>query len=144
MAIIYETQKDFERDKLKDQARNMSFKSSEQMGNALAASLLGVFIDSANTKKSVGLNIVSGALAAVGIVELVHSLISRSKARDLRLQHERMGPQTVILPPEIPAAVNVMQTMNDKACCGKRYSQTIQPATLLEHAAKPEATLARE
>lgn len=138
MAIIYETQKDFEQDKLKEQSKDLYLKSANEVGTGLASALLGSVVSSVNTKNSTGLGFVSSALNIIGVVQVVRSFFTASKAHNLQLERERMGSQTVVLPPDAP-------DIGCQSCSGKaKHSQAIQPTTLLEQAEKRFMALARE
>ncbi len=138
MAVIYETKEDFERDKLKDQVKDVSLHGERQASLGLASVIGGTIVDTINTKRTGGLRLASIALNVVGIVEIVKSMFTASKAHDLRLKHERMGPQVSVIPSdsEIP-------TMEPARCCNRKHTANIQPTTLIEQAQRPEEPLVR-
>lgn len=138
MAKIYETQKDFEQDKLKDQSKDQYLKAAGQMSTGLASALGASIVDSINTKNSTGMRVASSLLNIFGIIEVVRSLFTASKGHDLALKHERMGPQAVVLPLE------TVPNGNGESCNKCKHTQTIQPTTLLEQAARTDSTLERK
>lgn len=141
MAKIYETQRDFEQDKLKDQVKDTNLRAASHAVVGTSAALLGSAVNNLNTERSGGLKAVSWALLAVGVVEWVRSLFIASKGRDLAKEHERMGPQTVIFPPEIAVQSAMgMSVAGEPSCttCKHKASRTVQPTTLLERAEKSD------
>lgn len=145
MAKIYETQKDFEQDKLKDQAADMNLKAGSQAILGMSSMVLGSVINDYNTKQTGGLKFASLALIAVGAIEFVRSLFTGSKASDLTLKKERLGPPVVVLPPEMGGSTIVDSAQLDNPSCGckLKHTQAVQPKTLLEQAVKSEIPLAK-
>lgn len=142
MAIIYETQKDFEREKLKDQSKDMYLKSANQGGTGLAAYVLGTIASSfdRNSEKTGILSFVGFGLAVFGVVKVVQSLFTGHKAHSLHLEKERMGPQTVIFPPDVQSGVE----NGGKECCGKSKFSNVKPTSFREQVEKHLSTLGRE
>lgn len=107
MAKIYETHKDFERDKLKDQARDMREVSNSQgyLGTTLFAAgwITRLYNEAARAPRG-WVNTLSWALEVVGLVGMVKSWFTSHKAHDLAMQRDRLGPEHVVLPPEMGAA----------------------------------------
>lgn len=142
MAIIYETKEDFERDKLKDQAKDMELKAEKQSGLGLAFVIGGTIVDYLNKKGSSGLRWTSTALNIVGFVEVVKSMFTSHKAHDLKLQRERMGPQEVIIKGDVPPAevLEMAAAHGEKPCS---HCDHHKPKTLLEHAEKGDVAPVR-
>lgn len=146
MAIIYETKEDFEREKLKDQSNDLYLKSANQSGIGLGAFIFGSIAHDINrgNEKSGILGLVGIGLMAVGAVELVKAFFTGHKAHSLKLERDRMGPHTVIFPPDV-ATVSDMAVVGDNDCCDKKkHSHAVQPKTLLAQAEKHISTLGRE
>jgi len=144
MAKIYETKEDFERDKLKEQSGRLWQNALVQSGTAMglaAASLVTEFIRREKPETRGGLRWVSGILAITGIVEQVRSWTIQGKARNLELQTERMGPETTIIPADVP---NMDMNPKDCGCKIKPYKRLLGPRTLLEQAEKQDVAAARE
>ncbi len=140
MAIIYETQKDLERDKLKEQSQDTYLKAANQGGTGLAAFVVSSFIDCFNSNDSKALHLAGWVATIFGGVKVVQSLFNASKAHSLELSKERLGPQTVIYPPDVGGH----GTAGEKECCGKNKHSDIKPKTLLEQAEKRLSSLGRE
>jgi hypothetical protein len=92
------------------------------------------------SKKTGGLRLASVGLSVIGVVEIVKSILTAIKARDLHMQKERLGPQVIAFPPEMGGGM-----LNEAASYSQsKYTQAVQPTTLLEQAARPESTLERK
>lgn len=146
MAIIYETQQDFERDKLKEQSKNTYTKSLEQAVIGSGAFIVGLLIDEANPKKNNILWLASLALMVGGGVQGIRSMFTAGKAHSLQLEKDRLGPQTVIFPPDVPVASDmpVAGSNSEKACCAGNKCHNVKPTSLLEQAEKRLSELGRE
>lgn len=145
MAIIYETKEDFERDTLKEQSKSTYTQSLEQFSGGAVAVMVGSLIDDYNPKKNNVLWLASVALMIGGGIQAIRSMFTASKAHNLKLEKERLGPQTVVFPPDVPVASDmpVAGSNVEKACCsGKCHN--VKPTTLLEQAEKRLSELGRE
>jgi hypothetical protein len=140
MAIIYETQTDFEREKLKDQSKDVYMQSASQGGTGLAALVVSSVIDRFNSNDSKALHLAGWAAAIFGGVKIIQSFFTAGKAHNLELQKERLGPQTVVFPPDVQSGVE----NGGKECCGKRKYADIKPTSFREQAEKHLSTLGRE
>ena len=139
MAKIYETKEDFQRDVLKDQAADLRLKSSEQNATGLAYLSGSVLVDLWNRGRqsaSAGLSIVSGALFIASIVNWVKSWRTSSRAHDLELERERLGPQAVVLPAEQASSLSAQQAHHDHECktCKHRLGRLMKAQSHVEHA----------
>jgi hypothetical protein len=65
---------------------------------------------------------------------MVKSWITGSKAHDLELQRERLGPAQVVLPQELAMAAEPEKEC--APCKLKKFGELHQPKTLAEHAEK--------
>lgn len=140
MAIIYETQADFERDKLKDQSKDMFVQSANQVTTGLVSAVVGSLINNYNTNDS-GFMKFAGLMAyTFGAVKIVQSFFTMNKSHNLHLEKERMGPQTVIFPPDVQSGVE----NGGKECCGKSKFSNVKPTSFREQAEKHLSTLGRE
>lgn len=142
MAKIYQTHKDYERDQLDKQAMDLRLAASSEArtGSALfAGSLLLDLLNTAKGGMRHVLTIVSGALFIGSIVEAVKSWRTNSRAHDLELERQRLGPAQVVLPADMHAPGEMEPTAPTKASCckSKRIQEALAGKTLLEHAEKP-------
>ncbi|NBX03255.1 MAG: hypothetical protein EBR02_04180 [Alphaproteobacteria bacterium] len=139
MAKIYETKDDFKRDKLDEQAKNLRLRKSEQ-GNSgmtlLGGSFLAEIYHARSPETRGWLATVGSIMGIVGMIEIVRSWMTGSKAHDLELERERMGPQHVVLP---------AGAAPDKDCapCMLKTGR-IEPKTLAEHAQTSDTLLGRQ
>lgn len=128
MAKIYETHKDFERDKLEQQSNALELKAQRQSNTGWALMAASLVADGWNMVKATpsrALSWTSGVLSIVGVIEWIQSWRTGSKANDLRMERERLGPARVVLPPEdVPA--------------DRSFAQGMQSKTLLQHAEKTD------
>ena len=135
MAKIYETREDFERDKLKDQSKDLRIKEHSQsslgitmVGTSLALDLFRM------ARPSPGwLRIASNVLSIGGLIEIVRSWFTSSKAHSLELERDRMGPERIVLPAEMTGAEKECHT-----CPDKRYAH-IEPRSHGDYAAKTDS-----
>ena len=159
MAKIYETKEDFERDKLDEQAKDLHIKSGDQFISGVATGALGSIIH------FVFRNRVSGAASVVlnvfGAFGMVKSFFTLRSAHDLERQRERMGPDTIVLPHDMPMnnVGDLLSAMHpgskippeiankplepDCGCPLKRHAQ-FGPTSLLEQAMRGDSTPVRE
>ncbi|MEK6747177.1 MAG: hypothetical protein AABY33_09140 [Pseudomonadota bacterium] len=146
MAIIYETQTDLEREKLKDQSTDVYIKSAEQAATGMTSVVLGSLINDFNNKDSGAMRLASLAASVFGAVKVVQSLFTANKAHNLKLEKERLGPQTIVFPPDgHTSSGSSMAVVGEKPCCEKgNCDRNIQPKTLLEQAEKRLSSLGRE
>ncbi|MEZ5691779.1 MAG: hypothetical protein R3D71_08970 [Rickettsiales bacterium] len=157
MATVYETQKDYEQNKLKEQASKLNYKAESQFSTGAVSGLVGVAVDNYNLRKaspSTGLSWAASILNIVGIIQVVRSFLTRNRAHDLSLERERMGPHSYIkldrgghtFNVEDPAlATNLSLKNKDSDCKGcdkKEFADNslkkgdIKSKTLSEHAEK--------
>lgn len=147
MAKIYETQKDFEQDKLDEQSKGLHIKSGDEFIEGVGIGAVGSIASYFSKSRAVAL--LSSALNLVGIGFMIKSFFTRSKANDLELERDRLGPQHIVLPPDMPesdnlatvrswfptaASVNFVENQDnppEKDCgCPHKHG----PKSLLEHA----------
>lgn len=148
MAKIYETKEDFEHDKLKEQSSRLNNEALKQGGFGISLVAISIWLDNFNLsniiekgKRSTGLAVTSTILGAVGFIEVIRSLFTQSKARGLNLERERMGHSTEVHLFNDPSIPNLTMN-NEKSCCGQnKYTQNIQPTSLMEQAAKAEGII---
>ena len=136
MAKIYETKEDFERDKLKEQASALHMDAERQShgGLAFAASaLIAESIRSAKPETRGWMTYLSWALIVPAFVQMVRSWFTSTNAHTLDLQHDRMGPERVVLPPDI--APNALEAHQECGCKLKKYAVSA-PTSLLDQAQK--------
>lgn len=127
MAKIYESRDDFERDKLKEQAAQQKYNALWHTANASGFIGLGAALHLLNAKKPRDwITWVGFASIGAGVFEMIKSWFTSSKAHTLELQRDRLGPETIVLPPD----------MAPPQGGEKRYLQSVQPTTLLEQADK--------
>lgn len=100
MAKIYETKDDFQRDVLDAQAKDLRLRSEKQASNGLG--LIGLSFAPAVFKLPGWLNIAGSIAGFVGIIDVVRSWFTGSKAHSLELQRDQLGPQRIVLPSEVP------------------------------------------
>src|SRR5581483_4826383 len=99
MAKIYETKEDFERDKLKEQAQGLRLSAEKQSGlgmSLIGGSFLADLFHQQKPETRGWLRYTSFLLAFTGIIEAVRSWFTSSKAHNLELQSERLGPEQVV------------------------------------------------
>ena len=150
MAKIYETQADLEKDVLKQQAQNLRLQASRQGGSGGGLISLNLFTElwHATGRNLPGwLRTAGNILGIVGIIKIVRSYFTDSKAHNLELQRERMGPTTVVLPPEITVAhgAPAQEDGIDPSCgCPLKRHAASHPTSLLEQAMRGDTTLQRE
>lgn len=143
MAKIYENKEDFERDKLKEQSGRLNNEALKQGGFGVSLVALSAILSNwfSNTRHKTALAFTTIALDVVGVVEVVRSWMTHSKARDLKLEHERMGHGTEVHLFNDPSIPNLTMN-NEKSCCWQnKYTQNIQPTSLMEQAAKAEGII---
>ena len=134
MAKIYETKEDFEKDVLKDQAKDLRLQAANQSSYGLALTGLGLGIENfaRNLGKTSGwLSLVTIGTSVVGLMELIRGWSTDSKAHDLELKRERLGPETIVLPPDMPLND---ASEKDCGCKFKRFTKTSNPTSLTEQA----------
>lgn len=137
MAKIYETSADFEKDKLREQAgelRQRAEAHNKASWMMLAGALLADLWNITKRVPSRVLSVAGWAMFAGSVIETFKSWQTHSKAHDLELKRERLGPEIAVLPPGAE---------NDKEC-GCKSKHAVSPKTLLEQAAKTGFPLIRE
>ena len=146
MAKIYETKDDYQKDVIKDQVKDLRLEASRQSGWG-ATWIGGSFLTDLWREKGIirgrGPGLVSAALSVFGIVDIVRSWMTSSKAHTLELQRERMGPSTVVLPPD---ALSPPQNDGIDPSCGcplKRHAMS-GPTSLIEQAMRGDSVPTRE
>lgn len=147
MAKIYETKEDFERDKLKEQAAALDNKALRQSGFGIAITAVGLFLHNLNLgkiiekgKSSTALYVSYTIASIVGIVEVARSWFTASKSHDLKLERERMGASTEVHMFNDSPIPNMLAA-NNQDCCTPKYTQNIQPTSLLEQASKSDSIM---
>ena len=132
MAKIYETREDFERDKLAEQAGALRLKAERQSGNGLAwlvaSSIPAIF------SKRAWVDFAAAALSIVGITQLVKAWRSGSKAHDLELERERLGPEVIRLPADMLGSAPAHSVGEECKPC--RQQQALKPRSLMDFAHK--------
>lgn len=137
MAKIYETQQDFERDMLAEQATGLREKAHKHDGTGWALMLGSVLVDLWNTTRrysSRAMSFASGVLAVAGIIEWIQGWRTHSRAHDLDLQRERLGPGMIVLPP--PEGQALAQDEECQACKLKSHRHARLRKTPLDFAEK--------
>ena len=137
MAKIYETQEDFTRDKLAEQAGAMHLKSAQQSEKGVAMIATSFFVDVLNmsmARSRSWLSAVGTFLGIVGMVDVFKGWSTKNKAHDLDMQRERMGPQRIVLPPDVAPELE-----KDCAPCALKntFADRAGQKTLAEYAEKP-------
>lgn len=150
MAKIYETKEDFERDKLKEQALRLRGDANAQSGFGAALTGIAVWLESMNYGKeltrgvrSTALSIASTATGVIGIIEIVRSWFTHSKAHDLNLERERMGVASEVHLFNGDNGMNTIAENMNHPQGSTKYSQNIQPTSLLEQAAKSDFNISK-
>jgi hypothetical protein len=116
MAKIYETQDDFERDKLREQAKDLRLKSEKQVTSGMGWVIVST-IPSLFSRRPAWLDYLATLVGIVGIIDLVRSWGTSSKAHDLELQRERLGPGVVVLPPRADEVALAGAQKDDCGAC---------------------------
>jgi len=147
MAKIYETKEDFEKDVIKNQAKDLRLEASRQVSTGFFLSGAGLFTDILRLRKVIDnrWGLLSQAFSVIGLIDIVRSFFTDHKARDLELQRQRMGPETIVIPPD--ALQQELKTDGIDPSCGcplKRYSSALAPTSLIEQAMKGDSTPTRE
>jgi hypothetical protein len=142
MAKIYETKDDFQRDMLDQQAGELHLKSEKQASSGmgwLVASSIPLFFE----RRPRWLDYIATALSVFGLVDLVQSWRTRSRAHDLELERERMGPQHIMLPadtlpPGVSAQLPIIQPAKEDCapCKHKKMAGAVKPKSLADYAEK--------
>lgn len=146
MAIIYETKTDYEREKLKDQSNNTYMQAASQGATGMASVIVGSLIHDFNNKDSGAMRLMGNVANIFGIIKVVQSFMTGNKAHNLKLERDRLGPQNIVYPPDVPLAADmpVAGSNVEKACCAGSKCHNVKPTTLLEQAEKHLSTLGRE
>lgn len=147
MAKIYENRVDFERDVLDDQVARLRHKQSRESNASLSFLGMGLAGDLIRATLRAGSNVgkVLGFASAVafitGVVEMIRSWHTGSKAHDAEMAREKLGPATVALPAELSVpSTELPDAAACKPCDLKRFGDAAQPKTLMEYAMQsPEA-----
>lgn len=168
MAKIYTDEKSHQKDIIAEQAQSMNAKSSNESGLGVALALAGSLIHNYNLESAIKDNKysrwigwVAGALSIAGVFEVVKSYFTYRDANKLELEHQRMGPQEIIVIPEqkdtqthivmpiiqahtVQAAEPSAEELavNSFAASIERAA-AIEPRTLMEHAEKAELATAQ-
>lgn len=139
MAKIYETKEDFQRDVLEAQAKDLRLKSERQASSGLG--LIGISFAPSVFKLPSWLNIAASIAGIVGVIDVVRSWFTGSKAHTLELQRERLGPGQVALPADTASPVVLMPSEKsiDCGCKHKKIAEAFKPKTLSDFAEKPSA-----
>lgn len=136
MAKIYQTPADLERDTLKDQVHQKSAEGLSQSvtaGNFLFGAILSEWIRERKPDTRGWMSYLTWGAILVGAVQMVKSWMTFSKAHNLQLERERLGPENVVYPPDMPQSQPAM------LCCqGKSHAAAVGAKTLLEHAQKTD------
>jgi hypothetical protein len=111
MAKIYQTDEDFQRDKLAEEASRLRLEAEKQSGFGHAISAMGFFglmmsymkhhpsDPKATHGKAAGAWLIGGFTGlAVGVIEWIRSWRTGNKARDVELQRHALGAGTVVMP----------------------------------------------
>ena len=134
MAKIYETKEDFAKDALKDQAKDLRLKASRQAGTGSSLIIADFFVQmlrASGTIKSGLVGIAGSVMGIGGVVQIIRSWFTDSKAHDLEMKRERLGPETIVLPPDMPLNDTPEK---DCGCKFKKFSNIINPTSLTEQA----------
>lgn len=140
MAKIYETQTDFERDKLQQQTLQLREKSSREVAGGLTWMVLSSIPEAIRSYKPEGrgwLSFIGAAMNITGIIEVIAGWNTRRHAHKLELEAERLGPQRVILPAEPTAEQQAHQYALHEM--SRSFSQAIAPTSLLEQAQREDS-----
>lgn len=146
MAKIYENRVDFERDVLDDQVARLRHKQSRETTASLSFLGMGLVGDAVRLSLRAGSSVgkVLGFASAVafitGVVEMIRSWHTGSKAHDAEMAREKLGPATVALPADLSVPSAELPDAACKPCDLKRFGDAAQPKTLMEYAMQsPEA-----
>jgi hypothetical protein len=142
MAKRYDTQEDFQRDVLKDQAQNLRLSAERQSGwgaTLVGMSFLGDLLNSGPVKRG-WLGVASSVVGIIGIIESVRAWFTHSKAHNLELERERLGPEQIVLPSEMGGhSADAALTPCEK----KKFADAVNAQSLMEQAAREQAPMAR-
>lgn len=143
MAKIYETKEDFQRDQLNEEAAHLRLKASHQNHTAatfIVGSLFADVIRMGKPETRNWLGWVSWAATFGAIVEWVRGWKTSSKAEDVERHARVLGPERVVLPPDVmmdtPPIIVMAADKPCAPCKTKPFSQSIASKTLAEHAAE--------
>jgi hypothetical protein len=146
MAKIYENRVDFERDVLDDQVARLRHKQSLESNAGLSFLGMGLVSDlvraGLRAGSSVGkvLGFASVVAFITGVVEVLRSWHTGSKAHDAEMAREKLGPAHVALPADLSVPSVEVPEAPCKPCDLKRFGDAAQPKTLMEYAThSPEA-----
>ncbi len=137
MAKIYETRTDFERDALKAQSQRVHRQASDENATGFTLIAAGWIAQLYHDLKPDARGwLLKAGLAAevIGAVLAIKSWFTRHKAHSLDLDRERLGPETVALPPEMTG------TEKDCAPCAVKKILTGKHARTPLDFAEPSAS----
>ena len=144
MAKIYETREDFKKDKLTEQAHALRTQAHQQdsLGfSMMAGSFLAGMFNSARAQTSKGLAFLETVLAIGAVVEWIQAWRTGSRAHDLELQRDRMGPTEVVLL-DGDVSAKAKPAKDCKPCDAKSFAGGYKLRKHTEHAAKHEESAA--
>jgi hypothetical protein len=131
MAKIYETKDDFVRDKLHEQSSDLRLEAEKQShasSTFLVASGIAEMFRLSKPEKRGWLSYVSWAAIAGSVISMIQSWGTASKAHNLELEADRMGPQRIVLPADV-APLDADQTFHSV-----KHTLLVEPKTLEQHA----------
>ncbi len=130
MTKIYDNKDDFVKDKLTEQASDLRHQAhrQESLGFSLmVGSFLADMWNATRKASSTALRWTGSILAIAAIVEWVQSWRTNTRAHDLELQRERMGPTNVVVldgnTPVIPSAEKECKPCRAKSFTRRTHTQ---------------------
>ena len=142
MAKRYDTQEDFERDKLKEQANDLRIKGTQQFAGGMWL-IVGSFISDGirelKPQNRQWMSYLSRGLTFAALIEGARSYFTHREADRLAMQRDRMGPEHVVLPADMSAP----SQEQDCSYISKNFTSSVGHQTLLEQAIKSEQPLTR-